>query len=46
MLSKLTGRSRKTLKENPHRINEVNKQVESMGASWWPRTPSWVLTIS
>ena len=31
MLSKLTDQGRKTLKENPNRIKEVNKEVEGMG---------------
>ena len=31
MLSKLTEQGRKTLKENPNRIKEVNKEVEGMG---------------
>jgi uncharacterized protein with GYD domain len=32
MLSKLTVWGRKTVKERPHRIMEVNKEVEAMGA--------------
>jgi len=32
MLSMLTDEGRKTLKERPERINQVNKEVESMGA--------------
>ena len=32
MLSTLTDEGRKTLKANPHRLQEVNKEVESMGA--------------
>lgn len=32
MLSKLTVWGRKTVKERPHRIKEVNKEVEAMGA--------------
>jgi len=31
MLSKLTDQGRKTLRENPNRIKEVNKEVEGMG---------------
>lgn len=31
MLTTLTDEGRKTLKENPDRIKEVNKEVESMG---------------
>ncbi|MBI2329756.1 MAG: GYD domain-containing protein [Chloroflexi bacterium] len=31
MLSTLTDEGRKTLKSNPQRIKEVNKEVESMG---------------
>ena len=31
MLSKLTDEGRKTLKERPERLQEVNKEVESMG---------------
>jgi len=31
MLSKLTDQGRKTLKENPNRTKEVNKEVEGMG---------------
>jgi len=32
MLSTLTDEGRKTLKERPERLREVNKEVESMGA--------------
>ena len=32
MLSTLTDEGRKTLKERPERLNQVNKEVESMGA--------------
>jgi uncharacterized protein with GYD domain len=32
MLSKLTVWGRKTIKERPERIKEVNKEVEAMGA--------------
>ena len=32
MLSKLTVWGRKTVKERPNRIKEVNKEVEAMGA--------------
>ena len=32
MLSTLTDEGRKTLKERPERLNEVNKEVEAMGA--------------
>ena len=31
MLTTLTDEGRKTLKQNPQRINEVNKEVEAMG---------------
>jgi uncharacterized protein with GYD domain len=31
MLTKLTDQVRKTLKENPNRTKEVNKEVEAMG---------------
>ncbi len=31
MLTTLTDEGRKTLKSNPQRINEVNKEVEAMG---------------
>lgn len=31
MLSKLTDQGRKTVRENPTRIKEVNKEVEAMG---------------
>ncbi len=31
MLSNLTDEGRKTLKERPERLNEVNKEVEAMG---------------
>lgn len=31
MLTSLTDEGRKTLKENPDRIKEVNKEVEAMG---------------
>jgi uncharacterized protein with GYD domain len=32
MMSVLTDEGRKTVKANPHRIKEVNKEVEAMGA--------------
>jgi len=32
MLSKLTTEGRKTVRENPGRIQEVNKEVEAFGA--------------
>jgi uncharacterized protein with GYD domain len=32
MMSVLTDEGRKTVKANPHRIKEVNKEVEQMGA--------------
>jgi uncharacterized protein with GYD domain len=32
MLSTLTDEGRKTVKEKPSRIQEVNKEIESMGA--------------
>jgi uncharacterized protein with GYD domain len=32
MMSTLTDEGRKTVKSNPHRIKEVNKEVEAMGA--------------
>ncbi|MDA8168419.1 MAG: GYD domain-containing protein [Nitrospiraceae bacterium] len=31
ILSTLTDEGRKTLKNNPHRVMEVNKELESMG---------------
>jgi uncharacterized protein with GYD domain len=31
MLTKLTDEGRKTIKSNPKRIQEVNKEVEAMG---------------
>ena len=31
MLTKLTDEGRKTLKQNPNRTKEVNKEVEGMG---------------
>ncbi|MFC1861720.1 GYD domain-containing protein [Chloroflexota bacterium] len=31
MLTTLTGEGRKTLKSNPQRLQEVNKEVEAMG---------------
>jgi len=31
MLTTLTDEGRKTLKENPHRVREVNKELEEMG---------------
>jgi len=31
MMSTLTDEGRKTVKANPHRIKEVNKEVEAMG---------------
>ncbi len=32
MLTTLTDQGRKTIKENPQRIKEVNQEVEAMGA--------------
>jgi len=32
MLTTLTDEGRKTLKDNPERLREVNKEVEAMGA--------------
>lgn len=32
MLSKLTAEGRKTIKERPERIAEVNKEIEKLGA--------------
>ena len=32
LLSKLTSEGRKTIKENPDRIKEVNNEIESFGA--------------
>jgi uncharacterized protein with GYD domain len=32
MLSTLTDEGRKTVKQNPNRIKEVNKEIEMMGA--------------
>jgi uncharacterized protein with GYD domain len=32
MLSKLTDEGRKTLKERPERLREVNQEIEKMGA--------------
>jgi uncharacterized protein with GYD domain len=32
LLSKLTAEGRKTVRENPGRIQEVNKEIESFGA--------------
>ena len=32
MLSNLTDEGRKTLKERPERLQEVNKEIETMGA--------------
>ena len=32
MLSTLTDEGRKTVKQNPERIKEVNKEIEAMGA--------------
>jgi uncharacterized protein with GYD domain len=32
MLTTLTDEGRKTIKQNPQRIKEVNKEVEAMGA--------------
>jgi uncharacterized protein with GYD domain len=32
LLSKLTSEGRKTIKERPERIKEVNKEIESFGA--------------
>jgi len=31
MLTNLTDEGRKTIRENPERIKEVNKEVEAMG---------------
>lgn len=32
VLSRLTGKGRETIKENPERIKEVNDELEEMGA--------------
>jgi uncharacterized protein with GYD domain len=32
MMSRLTNEGRKTIKNNPERINEVDKEIENMGA--------------
>lgn len=32
LMSKLTSEGRKTIKENPKRIKEVNKEIEAFGA--------------
>jgi uncharacterized protein with GYD domain len=32
LLSKLTSEGRKTIRENPDRIKEVNKEIEAFGA--------------
>ena len=32
LMSKLTSEGRKTIKENPDRIKEVNKEIETFGA--------------
>ena len=32
LMSKLTSEGRKTIKENPDRIKEVNKEIEAFGA--------------
>lgn len=32
LLSKLTAEGRKTVRENPGRVQEVNKEIESFGA--------------
>ncbi len=31
MLTTLTDEGRKTIKQNPHRVQEVNREVEAMG---------------
>ena len=46
LLTKLTDHGRKTLKEKPNRVKEVNKEVEKMGARCWPSMPFWVPMIS
>lgn len=33
MISKLTDEGRKTIKKNPERIEEVNREIENMGAN-------------
>ena len=33
MLTNLTDEGRKTVKENPHRVREVNNEVEQMGVN-------------
>ena len=35
MLTTLTAEGRKTIKEKPEWIKEVNKEVEAMGLSCW-----------
>jgi uncharacterized protein with GYD domain len=40
MISTLTDEGRKTIKKHPERIEEVNREIESMGAKSSPSTPS------
>ena len=42
MLTTLTDEGRKTIRENPERIKEVNKEVEAMGRKLWLSMPCWV----
>ena len=41
MMSTLTDEGRKTVKSNPQRIKEVNKEVEAMGVKSSPSMSSW-----
>ncbi|MSQ32054.1 MAG: GYD domain-containing protein [Dehalococcoidia bacterium] len=51
MLSKLTDKGRQTLKENPDRVLEVNKEVEKMApntkvvSQWWLLGPYDFATV-
>jgi len=42
----LTDEGRKTIKKNPERILEVNKEIENMGAKVHANMPFWDHMIS
>ena len=46
MMTNLTDEGRKTVKTNPQRIKEVNKEVEAMGVKILRSMSSWVSMTS
>ena len=46
MMTSLTDEGRKTIKANPKRLVEVNKEVEAMGVKILAQYACWVLMTS